>query len=246
MPLLDHFHPPLSPRRPWESFHAMWVASLVETLNQRLLPPEYYAEAQTHVGARVEIDVATYENTATVFSARQDASATATLPPQVWTPPTPPLVMPAVFPDTFEVRIFATDRGGLELVAAIELVSPGNKDRPQGRRTFAIKCASYLCQGISLILMDIVTSRQANLHNEMIRLLEAAGSLQMPADASLYAVAYRPILRKDKEEIDLWPATFAVGDKLPLLPLALSGILSVPVDFEIAYAEACRRLRLIA
>jgi hypothetical protein len=25
MPLLDHFHPPLAPRRHWESFHVNWV-----------------------------------------------------------------------------------------------------------------------------------------------------------------------------------------------------------------------------
>jgi len=24
MPLLDHFHPPLAPRRHWESFHVDW------------------------------------------------------------------------------------------------------------------------------------------------------------------------------------------------------------------------------
>ena len=25
MPLLDHFHPPLSDERHWESFHAAWA-----------------------------------------------------------------------------------------------------------------------------------------------------------------------------------------------------------------------------
>ena len=45
-----------------------------------------------------------------------------------------------------EVRTLATDTGP-KLVAAIELVSPGNKDRPAERRAFAIKCASHLAQG---------------------------------------------------------------------------------------------------
>ena len=31
---------------------------------------------------------------------------------------------------------------------AIELASPGNKDRPETRRAFAAKCASYLARGI--------------------------------------------------------------------------------------------------
>ncbi len=223
----------------------MWAATLVENLNERLLPKGYYADVQTHVGSRVEIDVATFEKESSNTDGPRDGTATATLSPQVWSPPAPALTMPAVFPDTFEAHIFSTDRGGWELVAAIELVSPGNKDRPETRRAFAIKSASYLCQGVSLIMMDIVTERQANLHNEMMRLLGAAEALYLPAEASLYAVAYRPVLRNEKEEIDLWPAAFALGGNLPLLPLALSGILSVPVDFEAAYTEACRKLRLL-
>jgi len=42
----------------------------------------------------------------------------------------------------------------------------------------------------------------------------------------------------------IWPATFAVGDPLPELPLRLTGDLFVPVDFEATYQEACRRRRL--
>jgi hypothetical protein len=41
------------------------------------------------------------------------------------------------------------------------------------------------------------------------------------------------------------PATFAVGDPLPTLPLRLTGDLFVPVEFEAAYQEACRRRRLV-
>ena len=53
--------------------------------------------------------------------------------------------------------------GGRTLVAVIELVSPANKDRPAKRRLFAAKCATYLSRGIGLIVLDVVTSRQANL-----------------------------------------------------------------------------------
>jgi hypothetical protein len=62
----------------------------------------------------------------------------------------------------------------LTLVGVIELVSPGNKDRPAERLAFATKCASYLAQGVSLIVMDVVTNRHANLHNDIMRLMEAA------------------------------------------------------------------------
>ena len=121
-----------------------------------------------------------------------------------------------MFPDTFEVRLFST-MAGHTLVAAIELISPGNKDRPEGRRAFAIQCASYLHQGVSLIIIDIVTSRRANLHNEIIQLLPSARGSEMPAQATLYAVAYRPVVRGEHAEIEIWPATFAIGAPLPEL-----------------------------
>ncbi|MBY0456242.1 MAG: hypothetical protein K2V38_02775 [Gemmataceae bacterium] len=60
MPLLDHFHPPLFPRRHWESFYVNWAGAIADALNNVLLPEGYFAEEQAHAGARVEIDVATF------------------------------------------------------------------------------------------------------------------------------------------------------------------------------------------
>jgi 3-isopropylmalate/(R)-2-methylmalate dehydratase large subunit len=53
--------------------------------------------------------------------------------------------------------------------AAVELRSPRNKDRPESRRAFGAKSAAYLQRGIGLITVDIVSSRQFNLHNELIQ-----------------------------------------------------------------------------
>src|SRR5262249_17076010 len=165
-----------------------------------------FAEEQTHAGAGVEIEMSTQEQAGS--AARPNGPATATLPARVWTPPAPALTVPAVFADDFEVRVFNTDTGP-RLVAVIELVSPRNKDRPEARRAFAVKCASYLHQGISLILVDIVTERHANLHQEVMQLLPAGSPSQLLAGVSLYAVAYRPIRREDREEIDIWPEALA-------------------------------------
>jgi hypothetical protein len=238
MPLLDHFHPPLSLERHWESFHAAWAGSLADALNRRL-PEGYFAEEQTHAGASIEIDVATFERSAPAAN----GGAVATMPPQVWAPPAPALTLPAVFADDFEVRVFAT-RTGPRLVAAIELISPRNKDRAEARQAFAIKCASYLHQGVSLILIDIVTERHANLHNELLGLLGADPAARLPDDVTLYAAAYRPVRRQEREEIDLWPAHFALGGTLPVLPLALSAEVALPVDLEATYTDACQRRRL--
>src|SRR5438552_233910 len=106
---------------------------------------------------------------------------------RTYTPPAPPATVPAAFPDEFEVRVYEAE-GGARLVAAVELVSPANKDREAHRRAFANKCARYLAQGISLIVIDVVTSRQANLHAEIMRLLGREGDHGSPADAGLYAV----------------------------------------------------------
>jgi len=57
-------HAPLSPARHWESFHVNWAGAMADTLNERLLPQGYFAEKHTQRGARVEIDVAIYEEEA--------------------------------------------------------------------------------------------------------------------------------------------------------------------------------------
>jgi hypothetical protein len=149
-----------------------------------------------------------------------------------------------LFPDSFEVRVYAAS-GGLTLVAVIELVSPANKDRPEERQAFSAKCASYLHQGIALIVMDVVTSRKGNLHYDAMHLLGMDAAQDFAQDVNLYAVAYRPVRRQDRQEIDLWPVPLAVGHPLPVLPLRLTGDLFVPVDFEATYQEACRHRRIL-
>jgi len=66
----------------------------------------------------------------------------------------------------------------------------------------------------------------------------------MPVEASLYAVAYRPARREDRNEIDVWPVVLALGETLPLLPLALRGTGFVPVDLEACYTDARQRCRI--
>jgi len=240
VPLLDHFHGSLSEQRHWQSFLAAWCCYLADDLN-RLLPERYFAEEYPHAGVVIEMDVSTFEKS--TRSAGTEGRSTATFPPQVWTPPAATFTIPAVFADDFEVRVFSTE-GGSALVAAIELVSPRNKDRVEARRAFAIKCASYLHQGISLIVVDIVTTRRANLHAEIMELLNLTQTPHFPPDATLYAVAYQPLRRKGREEIDLWPVPLAIDATLPILPLALTPELYMPVDLEATYMDARRRRRL--
>ena len=94
--------------------------------------------------------------------------------------------------DLFEVQIIQRF-GGAQLRAAVELVSPGNKDRPASRRTFGVKCASYLCQGIAVVVIDVVTERLANLHAELMGLLQSNGEPPWQSPTNLSAVAYRVV-----------------------------------------------------
>jgi hypothetical protein len=240
MPLLDHFHAPLSPRRHWESFHVNWAGAIADDLNETLLPEGYFAEEHAQLGPRVEIDVATFTDSE---SSGPRSGGTVTRTPRAWAPPAPGMVVPAAFGDAFEVLIFENE-GGTRLVAAIELISPGNKDRPGHRKAFAVKCASYLCRGISLIVIDIVTSRRENLHNEIMQVLGHGPAFALSPDTALYGVAYRPIVRDQGEQIEIWPTALEIGKTLPVLPLALTADQCLPIDLETTYTVACQRRRL--
>jgi hypothetical protein len=242
VPLLDHFHPPLSERRPWESFHTTWASALADVLNRDVLPPGYIALETVYAGAAVEIDVATLTDQA-AGAATDGGGSTATVKRTVWTPASAPVLLPAVFPPTCTVEIVATE-GGRTLVAAVELVRPGNKDRPGKRRLFAAKCATYLSRGVGLIVMHVVTSRQGNLHNDLIDLLGLDAALRMPAEHSLYGVAYRPLGAGGDGRIETWPCALAVGRPLPTLPLSLEAEHCVALDLEAGYTEACGRRRV--
>ena len=83
MPLLDHFHPPLSKQRHWDSFHGAWAEAIARHLNEDLLPARYVAEARVKIGNRVEIDVATLEEGNGRVAASEDGGVA------VWAPPKP-------------------------------------------------------------------------------------------------------------------------------------------------------------
>ncbi|MBY0232165.1 MAG: DUF4058 family protein [Gemmataceae bacterium] len=235
MPLFDHFHAPLSQRRSWEGFPAMWAAALVEQLNRDVLPDEHFADMQVHVGRSIEVEVASLDE-------REDRAGggTAIL---AWAPPAAALAIPAVFPEVAEVQVLSTATGA-HLVGAIELVSPGNKDRDDNRRAFVAKCETYLSRRIGLVVVDIVTSRLANLHNDLMALRGQGPPFLLPPDSRAYAVAYRPRRLATGGTIEMWPHVLGLGEPLPVLPLALRDSDTVPVDLEEAYMEARTRSRL--
>lgn len=231
MTLHDHFPPPLSLRRHWHAFHGAWCTYLASHLNDQL-PEGYFAEPNVQFG--VEIDVAAWE---------EDGIETASLP-AAWTLPSPTQTVPiAILNDLAEVLIYDRE-GGPTLAGAIELVSPANKDRPDHRDALVSNCASYLQQGVGLILVDVVTSRRTNLHEELLARLQATPEVPLVAD--LYAAAYRPVERDEQPCLDVWKETLALGRSLPTLPLWLKGNLCLPVDLDATYDRTCREQRILA
>ena len=218
---------------------------IVIDLNKRL-PPRYVASPRVHLGAAFEIDVAASEYNARAWStAERDTSdddggvATA-----VWAPPQPTLAIETDLPeqDEYEVRIFDEEEN--RVVAAIEIVSPANKDRPSHRRAFAAKCATLLQQKVSVILVDLVTVRHSNLYGDLLELLGQSDPSLVPEPPPMYAVACRAHEKKQSWQLETWVHPLKLGASLPTLPLWLSADLAIPLELESSYEETCRVLRI--
>ena len=239
MPLLDHFHPPLSLERPWEGIHSTWASLIATQLNQDQLPAEYFAMPLVTLGGGVQVDVGTFQ------TGEQPESPNGGVVTQLWAPPSPPLsvVVDFVSLDVYEVRVMQ-QMGGPKLRAAIELVSPANKDRASHRRAFAVKCAGYLQQGVAVIIVDVVTERTANLHVALADTLGLAHPLAWGSPSQLYAVAYRPTQAAAAQRLEAWPEALAVGAALPTMPLWLSEALCLPLALEESYRATCAAFRI--
>jgi hypothetical protein len=211
----------------------------------RKLPQRYVAEPQVHLGSAIEIDVATYgEADADSPSAGEgdDGGGVATA---VWAPPRPTLAVATDLPalDEYEVRVYDT-RSGRRLVAAVEIVSPSNKDRPEHRRVFVAKCATLLQNRVCVAIVDLVTTRTSNLYSELMELLGQTDPSLADGPPPLYAVACRLARTGDAWSLETWMHPLAPGQPLPTLPLWLADNFAVPLELELSYEETCRILRL--
>ena len=239
MPLLDHFRKPAS-RVPWQSIHSGWISELAVRLNG-LLPPGYLALDHKSLSGGLEIDIGIEEESDPVPPASDGGGTAVAAARAVYAPPAATGAARYEFPDTVEIRVENEASG--QLVGAIELISPGNKDRGEKREMFLAKCLDYLAVGACVVIVDIITERRANLHNEIVARL-GADALALPDEAHLYAATYRPIIRKKKMNVDVWVNPLQIGEVLPTMPLRVVAGLFVPVELEDAYAAACRGRKL--
>jgi hypothetical protein len=225
--------------RPWEGIHSTWASTIATQLNQDQLPAEYFAMPLVALGGGVQVDVGTFQ------TGEQPESSNGGVVTQLWAPPQPPLsaAVDCVSLDVYEVRVMQ-QMGRPKLRSAIELVSPANKDQASHCRAFALKCASYLQQGVTVIIVDVVTERTANLHATLADILELAHPLAWCSPSQLYAVAYHPTEAVDAQRLEVWPEVLAVGAILPTMPLWLSETLCLPLALEESYQATCAALRI--
>ena len=241
MPLRDHFRPPLDLTASWEGFHGMWPAAIVQQMRNQL-PAGFVAEPRVHLGSQVEVDVAAYEKDDAPFADRM-SNSDAGVATALWAPATASLAVETELPDfdEYEVRIYDAERGR-RLVAAIEIVSPANKDRLEHRNSFIAKCAALLQKSVAVSIVDLVTVRHFNLYAGMLAFLGQRDPTLGEPPPALYATSSRWVKKGKRAILESWSNVLALGQPLPKLPLWLTADLVITLDLETSYEKACHDL----
>jgi hypothetical protein len=224
--------------RGWDSVHPFWLAYLVEWIQPRL--PEGYkaflggVPALTVAAANGKPDVGVQQwkpapiaevtNDTAALEPDLEASVSIRLDPQ-----------PAVHVDLHG-----------QLIAAIELVSPRNKDRADAKETYTNRYLGYLRLGVHLMLVDVLPRPKDFSFSDAIT---AALGMQLPALPPPFAAAYRvgevvPVGDDMGSLVGLWRRPLTAGQPLPALPLPLSVHRAVMIDLEETYGRAAKRAYL--
>ena len=209
-------------------FHQDWMMELARSLNAGRLPPGYIALAEQQIGGPIP-DVLTLQRGPRGADGSEPAGglAVATAPPQ------------ARFVIEGEEdayvrranRISIHHRHG-EVVAVIEIVSPGNKSSFSALRAFVRKASDLIWQGIHLLIVDLLppSGRDPQGIHKAIWDEIAERPFELPADKPLTVVAYRaaPIKTAYVEPV-------AVGDNLPAMAIFLTEDEYIPAPLEETY-----------
>jgi Protein of unknown function (DUF4058) len=139
-----------------------------------------------------------------------------------YAPPNPTLTLEPQLPnqDVYEVRIYDSRRNR-HLVAAIEIVSPSNKDRPENRATFVAKAATLLKNNICVSVVDVVSTYDFNLYAELMSFLHGVDPALGSEPPPLYAATLRMRYEDRRRMMDNRYHPLAIGQRLPTLPIWL-------------------------
>jgi hypothetical protein len=244
MPLRDHFRPPIWTRASWEGFHGGWPMVMVQQLSGQL-PENFTAEPRVHLGSYFEIDVCAYEGGEQPIPGSSAGNGSGGMATATWAPPQPTLAVDSDLAEQYEYEVLVYDQSrGRQLVAAVEIVSPANKDRPENREAFVAKCAALLQKRVCVSIVDLVTTRQFKLYTDLLELIHRSDPAFSPTPPATYAVTCRGRKLGRKPRFESWAYPLIVGQRLPTLPIWLTEDLAVSLDLETSYEETCRALRI--
>ena len=130
------------------------------------------------------------------------------------------------------------------MIAAVEIVSPANKDRPDNRLAFVSKCSALLQKRVCVSIVDLVTTRHFNLYSELLEQIGQSDPAFSPTPPATYAVTCRGRKVREKPRLETWAYPLIVGQPLPMLPIWLEEDLAVSLNLEASYEETCRALRI--
>ena len=223
-------------------FHLEWIAAIAHALNHDLLPKEYYALAEQYAGV-FGPDVLTLQappNTGRKASGGRQSSAVLVRPRHKPIARTE-MDFYRAKQKTVTVRHVSDD----EIVALIEIVSPGNKSHRGRFRELVEKAAAFLDQGVHLSLIDLFPPGRRDPNGLHAAIWEeiSGEEIRLPrGKKNRLAASYEcgPL-------VQAYTSYFGVGDRLPEMPLFLEsgGCIEIPLEatYRLAFAEVPARWR---
>jgi hypothetical protein len=213
----------------------LWITELLRWVKPRL--PEGY---RAYIGSAPTVAVDAPAEKPDVSVRRWDTPASppegpAASPPAEGASGDEPDVEVAVSAIEASTALYVEKRG--RLVAAVELVSPRNKDRPLARTTYLARYVGYLLEGVHLLLVD-VHGRPLNF-SFADRIAEELRIPRPPCPPPL-AVSYRvgEPAAEGGRLLAIWSRPLTTGTPLPTMKLSLNVKTAVLVDLEQTYTRA--------
>ena len=217
-------------------FHRQWTVSICDALNSGRLPKGCYALLEQRAAGPVP-GVASFERRPN----RKDPNHASGGIALAEAPPMTRFMSQASDEDVYAAR---ADRiavyGPLdEVVAIIELVSPGNKNSKHAIRSFVEKSLDFLLRGIHLLIIDLFPPNSRNpqgIHKVIWDEVKEEG-FELPSGKPLTLAAYWAGIPKKA-----YVEPVAVGDTLPDMPLFLDPATYILAPLESTYVstwESC-------
>jgi hypothetical protein len=228
----------------FHDFHGRWIIAISDALNDQLLPDDYYALAEQEA-AGFGPDVLTLQ-TSDPDGGQNRANGThgglLLAPPRVRFTAESPKEFRRQKKSNIVVRHVSDD----DVVAVVEIISPGNKGSRSAFRALVNKACALIENKIHLLLLDLFPPTKRDPHGLHAAIWEEITDQTFvpPADKPLTLVAYEAV-----GKVRAYVEPVAVGDVLPDMPLFLEpdGCVHVPLEatYQAAFAKVPRRWRSV-